>query len=350
MLKSLNFALAFTLLSAPAIAGNLNLGRAATEAEIAAWDIDVRPDGLGLPEGSGTVTEGEEIFSERCAVCHGDFGEAVGRWPVLSGGHGSLGDDRPVKTIGSYWPYLSTVWDYIHRAMPFGDAQSLEDDQVYAIVAYLMYVNDIVDDEDFELSRGNFLDISLENAPNFMPDNRPETEYAIFTEACMDGCKDSVEITKHAAVVDVTPEETKANELRLAITSVVTAAQQTDAPEISEAAPEAQSTPIDTELAAAGEKVFKKCKACHQIGEGAKHRTGPILNDLFGRIAGTTEDFKFSSAMIEAGTDGLVWDAATLDEFLIKPKAMIARTKMSFAGLRKEADRAALIEYLRAGQ
>ncbi|MBO6562710.1 MAG: cytochrome c, partial [Nisaea sp.] len=99
-------------LAAPASAENYGLGRAATPDEVAAWDIDVRPDGLGLPEGKGSVADGEAIYTERCAVCHGDFGEAVGRWPVLAGGQGTLMSARPVKTIGSYWPYLSTVWDY----------------------------------------------------------------------------------------------------------------------------------------------------------------------------------------------------------------------------------------------
>ena len=125
--------------------GKFGLGRLATGDEVAAWDIDVRPDGKGLPEGSGTVADGEPIYADKCALCHGDFGEAVDRWPVLAGGQDTLKDDRPVKTIGSYWPYLSTVYDYVRRAMPFGNARSLSDDDVYALTAYLLYLNDIVD-------------------------------------------------------------------------------------------------------------------------------------------------------------------------------------------------------------
>ncbi|MFV2092585.1 MAG: c-type cytochrome, partial [Hyphomicrobiales bacterium] len=117
----------------------LHLGRPATNEEIAAWDIDIRHDGTGLPPRRGTVTGGGEIFSETCAACHGDFGEGVDRWPVLAGGEGTLADARPEKTIGSYWPYLSTVYDYIRRAMPFGDARSLSDDDVYALTAYLLF-------------------------------------------------------------------------------------------------------------------------------------------------------------------------------------------------------------------
>ncbi|MEM6944413.1 MAG: cytochrome c, partial [Pseudomonadota bacterium] len=131
-------------LAAPALADGFGLGREALPEEVSAWDIDIRPDGAGLPEGSGDVLTGEEIFAEQCAACHGDFGEGVDRWPVLAGGHETLADDRPVKTIGSYWPYLSTVYDYIYRAMPFGYAQSLAPDDVYAITAYLLYMNDVV--------------------------------------------------------------------------------------------------------------------------------------------------------------------------------------------------------------
>lgn len=187
----------------------LGLGREATAEEIAAWDTDVRPDGLGLPEGSGTVAHGMEIYDERCASCHGDFGEAIGRWPVLAGGQGTLQAERPEKTIGSFWPYLSTVYDYVHRAMPFGDARSLGNDDVYALTAYLLYLNDIVDDEAFELSKENFTGIKLPNEANFFDDDREqEPHYADRSDPCMSDCKPGkAEITMHAAVLDVTPED-----------------------------------------------------------------------------------------------------------------------------------------------
>ncbi|QKV17587.1 c-type cytochrome [Oricola thermophila] len=188
--------------------GVFGLGRVATDDEIAAWDIDVRPDGTGLPVGRGTVADGEVLYTDNCAVCHGDFGEAVGRWPVLAGGHDTLTDERPEKTIGSYWPYLSTVYDYVRRAMPFGNARSLSDDDVYAITAYLLYLNDIVDDENFELSNENFAEVRLPNEDNFIPDDRlKEPHYADKKEACMTDCKPGpVEITMRARVLDVTPE------------------------------------------------------------------------------------------------------------------------------------------------
>ena len=193
------------LVSAPAVAGKLGIGREATPAEIKGWDIDVRPDGQGLPEGKGTVAQGEELFQGKCAVCHGEFAEGVDRWPVIAGGLDTLASDRPVKTIGSYWPYLSTAYDYIFRAMPFGNAQSLSPDEVYALLAYILNMNDLVD-EDFELSKSNFLSVRLPNENNFIDDPRPDTPTLSQKKPCMENCKATVKITNRARIVDVTPE------------------------------------------------------------------------------------------------------------------------------------------------
>ena len=188
--------------------GKLHLGRKALEEEVHAWDIDVRPDGVGLPIGKGTVAQGEPIYAESCAICHGDFGEGKDRWPVLAGGFDTLTEERPEKTVGSYWPYLSTVYDYIKRAMPFGNARSLSDDEVYALTAYVLYLNDIVEDEDFELSNENFTEIRLPNEANFVADNRSEEpHYSTKAEPCMSNCKPGkAEVLMRARVLDVTPE------------------------------------------------------------------------------------------------------------------------------------------------
>jgi cytochrome c len=200
-------ALVIIALATPAFAEGYGLGRPATDAEIAAWDIDIRPDGQGLPEGQGTPLEGEEIYAEQCAVCHGDFGEGVDRWPILVGGFDTLTEDRPVKTIGSYWPFASTVWDYVHRAMPFGEAQSLSDDEVYAIVAYLLYMNDIIEDEEAVLSRETFADVEMPNADGFIPDDRPDMATLQQGEPCMRDCTDApLKVIMRARVLDVTPE------------------------------------------------------------------------------------------------------------------------------------------------
>lgn len=340
MSRFLKALIVFSFIAGPVIANPIGLGRTATPEEVMAWDTDIRPDGMGLPVGSGSVATGEEVFADKCASCHGDFGEAVGRWPVLAGGQGTLSDERPVKTVGSYWPYLSTAYDYIQRAMPFGNARSLTDDEVYAIVAYILYVNDTIDDEEFVLSNENFLSVQQVNAEGFYMDDRPEVEYPKFRQAvCMTDCKDVVEITKRAAVVDVTPEETAAN--------LEASEGQTTA--VSENETEAEDKPeLNEELVADGKKVFKKCKSCHKVGEGAKNSTGPHLNGIFGRAAASTVGFKYSKAMKAEAEAGLVWDDANLRKFLEKPKAMIKKTKMSFNGLKKQDQLDSIIEYLKS--
>ena len=153
--------------ASPNTGATFGLGRPATDDEIAAWDVKVMPDGRGLPEGSGSVEDGEMLFSENCAVCHGEFAEGSGNWPKLAGGDDTLADEDPLKTVGSYWPYLSTTWDYVHRSMPFGAAQTLSADDTYAITAYILYSNFMVD-EDFVLSKENFLEVEMPNADGFM--------------------------------------------------------------------------------------------------------------------------------------------------------------------------------------
>lgn len=334
MSKFLKGAVALTLLGTPVFAESFGLGREALPAEIAAWDLDVRPDGTGLPAGSGDVLTGEEVFADKCASCHGDFAEGVGNWPKLAGGWDTLADEDPMKTVGSYWPYLSTTWDYVNRSMPFGDAQSLEADEVYAIVAYILYSNDLVED-DFVLSDETFADFEMPNQDGFIVDDRIETEHVQWVgEPCMENCKEDVQVTMRAMVLDVTPEAA------------------TEAPEEEAAATPEEVTPavkvaaVDPELITAGEKVFRKCKACHQIGAGAKNRSGPVLTGIVGQAAGQVEGFKYSKPLMAMAEAGLVWDAENLQAFLAKPKAFMKGTKMSFAGLKKEADLAAITAYL----
>lgn len=193
-------------------AGKYGIGRTAAPQEIKAWDIDVRPDGQGLPKGQGKVSDGEKIYNEQCAACHGDFGEGIDRWPVLVGGKDTLTGDDPVKTLGSYWPYTSTIFDYVRRAMPFGNAQSLSANDTYALTAYLLYMNEIVDDEKFVLSDKNFAKIRLPNEKNFTKDMRPDTPLVSAKKPCMKNCKVDVKITGRARVLDVTPDEKKAKE------------------------------------------------------------------------------------------------------------------------------------------
>lgn len=194
------------LLATTAFADQANLpyGRLAVPEEVAAWDIDIRPDGQGLPKASASAADGEELYYERCAACHGEFGEGVDRWPVLMGGFDTLAEDRPEKTVGSYWPYTSTLWDYIHRAMPFGEAQSLSDEEVYALSLYVLYMNDIVD-LDQVYDQDSFAAIEMPNADGFfMPDPRPDTA---MQQPCMQDCDTPTKVIGKARILDVTPDQ-----------------------------------------------------------------------------------------------------------------------------------------------
>ena len=218
-------ALALCVLAAPLMAQSANpgakstpgmpvhkygIGREASPAEIAGWDIDVRPDGQGLPPGKGSAKDGEEIYMAKCAACHGEFGEGSGRWPVLAGGKGTLKSDDPAKTVGSYFPYLASVFDYVRHAMPFGDAQSMSNDELYSIVAYLLFLNDIVD-ENFVLSADTFKAVKMPNVGGFYDDDRETTERAFWdAKPCMANCKPEVKVTGRARIIDVTPEDSKA--------------------------------------------------------------------------------------------------------------------------------------------
>ena len=183
-----------------------NLGSIATTEEVLGWDIDVRPDGLGAPLGSGNAIDGEEIYAEVCAGCHGDFGEGMDRWPELAGGEGTLDTHDPLKTTGSYWPYASTVYDYIYRAMPFGMSQSLTVDETYQIVAFILNMNDIIED-DFVLSNENIGDIEMPNRDGFMlPDPRPDVA-TLGKKPCMSDCNVPIKIIGKARDIDVTPED-----------------------------------------------------------------------------------------------------------------------------------------------
>ena len=321
---------------APVAEAVYGLGREALPEEIAAWDVDVLPDGRGLPVGSGDVWTGEELFVDQCAACHGDFAEGSGNWPVLAGGFGTLADEDPVKTIGSYWPYLSTSWDYINRSMPFGNAGTLSADETYAIVAYILYSNDLIDD-DFVLSNETFMDVELPNAGGFVLDDRADTEYTQWrVEPCMTDCKDSVEITMHASVVDVTPETEEE------------AAATEEATVVSEGAAEGTDAASDPLLSEAGQSAFRQCSSCHQVGKNASNRTGPELNGLLGRSIGAVDGFRYSSVMSDAGEAGDTWTAEALDAFLTDPRGTMPGTKMAFRGVRNPEDISAIIAYIQS--
>jgi len=154
----------------------VGFGTPATPDQIGGWDIDVRPDGSGLPQGTGTVERGEKIYAEQCAACHGEKGQKPAKgFDQLAGGRGTLASPKPVRTIGSNWPYATTIFDYVRRAMPFPAPQSLTTDEVYSVVAYLLYINDILPKEAV-LNAQTLPKVRMPNADGFIPDARPDVD------------------------------------------------------------------------------------------------------------------------------------------------------------------------------
>lgn len=143
-----------------------DLGVEAAPAEVAAWDISIGPDGDELPEGSGNAIDGEPIYALQCLGCHGAEGAGLLN-DVLVGGHGSLTGAAPLRTVGSFWPYATTIFDYIRRSMPYLQPHSLSDDEVYALTAYLLFLNGIIDEDD-DINAQTLAEISMPNRDSFI--------------------------------------------------------------------------------------------------------------------------------------------------------------------------------------
>jgi S-disulfanyl-L-cysteine oxidoreductase SoxD len=158
----------------PQTQGRYGLGRPATPAEVSGWNIDIDRRGTNLPPGSGSVSKGREIYDQQCAGCHGAKGEG-GVSDRLAGGQGTLATSNPVKTVGSYWPYATTLFDYIRRAMPRTAPQSLSNDEVYAVSAYVLYLNGLVPAE-ATLDAKSLPAIKMPNRDNFVSDPRPDVK------------------------------------------------------------------------------------------------------------------------------------------------------------------------------
>jgi mono/diheme cytochrome c family protein len=175
--------LAIFAVAAHAESSKFGFGRAPTNQEIAGWNIDIGRDGKELPPGRGSVQEGRTIFAEKCASCYGEKGEG-GVGDRLVGGQGTLASAKPVKTVGSFWPYAPTLFDYIRRAMPMNAPQSLSNQEVYALSAYILNLNGLVAD-DATLDAKSLAAIKMPNRDGFVPDPRPDVK----NEACTSNCK-----------------------------------------------------------------------------------------------------------------------------------------------------------------
>lgn len=200
-------AIAWSAAALAAEPGHFGYGKIATPEEIAGWDIDVRgDDGVGLPPGSGTVDKGAEVYVQQCAVCHGTFGEGEGRYPKLIGGEGTLTAERPEPSVGSYWPFAPTLWDYINRAMPLSAPHTLSPDDVYAMTAYILNFNNIVP-SDFVADRNSLPKVKMPNRDNFTwHDPRPDTA----AKPCVKDCikPQDVKIISTAEGKGLTPRTT----------------------------------------------------------------------------------------------------------------------------------------------
>jgi mono/diheme cytochrome c family protein len=148
------------------------VGRAPRPEELNAIDIDITPDGAGLPVGSGTAAAGKDVYTRRCETCHGPTGKE-GPQDVLVGGRGSLATAKPQKTIGSYWPYATTLWDYIRRAMPFDHPGTLTADEIYGTTAYLLFLNGIVGEREV-MDQSTLPRVQMPNRNGFTSDPRPD--------------------------------------------------------------------------------------------------------------------------------------------------------------------------------
>ena len=170
------FLLAVLAFTVRAHSPTYGLGRAPKNDEIKAWDIAISPDGKELPPGGGNAADGGRIYAAQCAACHGKTGKE-GPNDVLVGGQGTLNTNKPVKTVGSYWPYATTVWDYVNRSMPYNQPGSLSADEVYAITAYVLSVNGIIG-EDEVMNAKTVPKVKMPNRDGFIGDPRPDWKSA----------------------------------------------------------------------------------------------------------------------------------------------------------------------------
>lgn len=275
-------------LSAFAAPLQFGFGKPATDTEIAGWNIDVRPDGTGLPRGRGSVLQGQTIYDAKCASCHGTFGES-NSYLQIAGGVGSLRTDQPVRTTGSKLNYATTLWDYINRAMPFNAPQTLKPDEVYALTAYVLNLNDIVP-ENTTLDQATLPAVKMPNrngfttAHGFMTrDGKPDTH----NTACMSNCVTTVKLSsempdyardQHGNLAEQAPG--------VGVSARVPATRVANAPRTA------------AELAQAN-----ACTTCHDV---AVRKIGPGFREIAAKYAGDAGAEARLLAKLKAGGSG-VW-------------------------------------------
>ena len=255
-------------------------GQPATPLQVVAWDIDVRPDGAGLPGGRGSVSAGQSIYDRKCASCHGTFGES-NAYMAIAGGVGTLGSDQSLRTTGSKLNFATTLWDYINRAMPFEAPKSLTPDEVYALTAYVLHLNDIVP-ADAVLDQHSLPQVKMPNRDGFTTrhgfmrrDGTPDTRNV----ACMDRCVADVR------VISRLPDYAIDEHGDLALQSRVFAT-----------APAPTTANAGASLARAS-----GCIACHGVTE---KRIGPTFREVAAKYAGADAAEPGLVAKVREGSTG----------------------------------------------
>lgn len=281
-------------------------GKPATAQEIAGWDIDVRPDGTGLPPGRGSALEGQAIYDEKCASCHGTFGES-NAYLLIAGGIGTLGTDQPVRSTGSKLAYATTLWDYINRAMPFNAPQTLTPNEVYALTAYVLNLNDVLP-LDAVLDRDSLPKVQLPNRDGFTTDHgfmtrngKPDTR----NTACMHDCVREVRLSSEM------PDYARDQHGNLAEQSRRLAAGSAR-PGMDAGAPAAPKAGLDLAKAAA-------CTACHGVNERI---VGPGFREIAAKYAGDTKAETHLVGKVKAGGAG-AWGTVPMPAHAQMPEAEV---------------------------
>jgi len=289
-------------------------GKPATTQEIAGWDIDVRPDGTGLPKGRGSVAQGQALYDEKCASCHGTFGES-NSYLQIAGGVGSLATDQPVRTTGSKLNFATTLWDYINRAMPFNAPQTLSPDEVYALTAYVLNLNDIVP-ADAVLDADSLPKLRMPNRNGFTTDHgfmrrdgKPDTRNVL----CMKDCVQVVRLSSEMPDYARDQHGNLAEQARVVGTTGTIAAGKATA-----------GSRSGLELAKA-----VACTACHGVTE---RLVGPGFREVATRYAGDASAESRLIAKMRAGGAG-AWGAVPMPA---QPQV-------------KESEARALVQWILAG-
>jgi len=290
------------------------LGRAATPQEIMGWDIDVRPDGHGVRKGKGTVAQGQDLYDAQCASCHGTFGESNRYMPIAggvkpddlkTGRASSLREPSGMRTVGTKLNYATTLWDYINRAMPWTNPQSLTADQVYAITAYVLHLNEIVP-ADFELNDGNLTKVAMPNR-NGMTTNhglgsvkgKPDVQGS----SCMKDCVKEVKVTSELPEFARNQHGNLAEQKRS-----IGPARGIDTTRYDPSASAAKPAPVAVAAApsAADPKALlakNACTACHGMTNKV---VGPGFNEIAARYQGKPDSEAYLAKKIKSGGEG-VW-------------------------------------------